>query len=123
MCATELASSLKLADDLARIMLLHPGPSREEWRCWLDSVGATKLDVDGGLVFDTLELTLTAAAQGHGVAIGDPRMAAERLQMGALTRPFGHVVPNGLGYFLVYPPPRAAQPKIRALADALVRMA
>ena len=123
MCAVELAASLKSADDLARVMLLHPGPSREEWRCWLDSAGAAQVNVDSGLVFDTLELTLTAAAQGHGVAIGDPRMAADRLQMGALARPFDHVVPNGLGYFLVYLPQRAEQPKIRALAEVLVRMA
>lgn len=123
MCAAELASSLKSIADLARVTLLHPGARREEWRCWLDSVGATQVDAAGGLVFDTLELTLTAAAHGHGVAIGDPRMAIERLDAGALVMPFGQVVPNGMGYFLVYPPQRAAQPKIRALADILVKMA
>lgn len=123
MCTAELASSLKSITDLARVTLLHPGPRHEEWRCWLDSVGAIQVDASGGLVFDTLELTLTAAVLGHGVAIGDPRMAIERLETGALVTPFGHAVPNGMGYFLVYPPQRAAQPKIRALADLLVKMA
>jgi DNA-binding transcriptional LysR family regulator len=68
-------------------------------------------------------LTLTTAAQGHGVAIGDPRMAMERLQTGALVAPFSQVVENGLRYFLVYPPQRAEQSKIRALAEVLVKMA
>lgn len=123
MCTAQFASSLKSPSDLARVTLLHPGPSHEEWQCWLDSAGAKQVDAGGGLVFDTLELTLTAAAQGHGVAIGDPRMAMERLQTGALVAPFSQVVENGLRYFLVYPPQRAEQSKIRALAEVLVKMA
>lgn len=122
MCTAELASSLNSVADLAHVTLLHPGPRDEAWRCWLDGIGATQIDAGGGLSFDTLELTLTAAAHGHGVAIGDPRMASERLADGALVTPFGQVVPNGMGYFLVYPPQRATQPKIRALADILVKM-
>ena len=123
MCTSELAASLKSVADLARVKLLHPGHGHGEWRCWLDQVGATQIDTHGGLVFDTLELTLTAAAQGHGVAIGDPRMAKERLEVGALVMPFSEVAQNGLGYFLVYPSQRAAQTKICALADVLTRLA
>ncbi|MEX3693256.1 LysR substrate-binding domain-containing protein [Paraburkholderia sp. BR14263] len=123
MCTSELAASLKSAADLTRVKLLHPGHGHGEWRCWFDHVGAPQSDADGGLVFDTLELTLTAAAQGHGVAIGDPRMAKERLEAGALVMPFSEVVQNGLGYFLVYPSQRAAQARIRALADVLTRLA
>ena len=37
--------------------------------------------------------------------------------------PFREQVLNGASYFLVYPSQRAAQPKIRALADILVRLA
>ncbi|EEA01043.1 transcriptional regulator, LysR family [Burkholderia sp. H160] len=123
MCTSELAASLKSVADLARVKLLHPGHGHGEWRCWLDHVGATEFDANGGLVFDTLELTLTAAEQGHGVAIGDPRMAKERLESRALVMPFSEVAQNGLGYFLVYPSQRASQTKIRALAEVLTRFA
>ncbi len=123
MCTRELAVSLRSLADLARVTLLHPGHSRAEWRCWLDHVGAPHIDPESGLVFDTLELTLTAAAQGHGVAIGDPRMAKERLETEALVMPFNEIAQNGLGYFLVFPSPRAAQTKIRTLADVLTRLA
>ncbi|MGN6259794.1 MAG: LysR substrate-binding domain-containing protein [Ralstonia sp.] len=123
MCTREMAASLGSPADLAHATLLHPGQSHEEWRCWLESVGAPRIDADRGLVFDTLELTLTAAAEGHGVAIGDPRMARDRLRAGTLVTPFVDVAQNGLSYFVVYPSQRAAQSKIRALADALSRLA
>jgi LysR family glycine cleavage system transcriptional activator len=123
MCTSELAASLKSVTDLERVQLLHPGPSHGEWQCWLEHVGATKIDTASGLVFDTLELTLTAAAQGHGVAIGDPRMAKERLDARALVMPFSEIAQNGLSYYLVFPTQRAAQTKIRVLADVLTRLA
>ncbi|WP_063552246.1 LysR substrate-binding domain-containing protein [Burkholderia territorii] len=123
MCTREAAASLKSIADLAHATLLHPARNRDEWRCWLDAVGATRIGPGTGLVFDTLELTLTAAAHGHGVAIGDPRMAADRLATGALVTPFPEVVRNGLGYYLVYPAQRAAQPAIQALAEVLTRLA
>ncbi|UVE70584.1 LysR substrate-binding domain-containing protein (plasmid) [Burkholderia pyrrocinia] len=123
MCTAAQAAALKSTGDLARVTLLHPGPGGGEWRSWLDSVGETRVDARGGLVFDTLELTLTAAAQGHGVAIGDPRMAADRLETGTLVMPFAQVAYNGLRYFLVYPHQRAAQPAIQALADVLAALA
>ncbi|HDR9508715.1 LysR family transcriptional regulator [Burkholderia cepacia] len=123
MCAPILATSLQSVADLAHANLLHPGPSHAEWRCWLDHVGSPRIDAGRGLVFDTLELTLAASMEGHGIAIGDPRMARDRLREGSLVTPFRDVVRNGLSYFLVYPPQRATQPKIRALADILLRLA
>lgn len=123
MCTRDAGTSLKSFADLAHVTLLHPARNRDEWRCWLDAVGATQIDPGTGLVFDTLELTLTAAAHAHGVAIGDPRMAADRLAAGALVTPFPEVVRNGLGYYLVYPAQRAAQPAIQALAEVLTRLA
>lgn len=122
MCTPELAASLKSTADLAHVKLLHPAHGHKEWRCWLESVEALQIDARSGVVFDTLELTLTAATAGHGVAIGDPRMATDRLRGGALVTPFDDVVQNGLSYFLVYPSQRAAQPKIRKLAHVLLRL-
>ncbi len=106
---------------LARITLLHPGPSHDEWRCWLDSALALKdVDADEGLVLDALELTLTAAAQGHGVAIGDARMARDRIEAGVLVTPLrSRRAQRPRLYFLVYPSQRAPQHKIRALAESL----
>jgi DNA-binding transcriptional LysR family regulator len=75
------------------------------------------------LVFDTLDLTLNAAARGHGVAIGDPHLAADQLESGALITPFPRPVENGAAYYLTFPQQRAQKPSIRVLADALSRLA
>jgi DNA-binding transcriptional LysR family regulator len=123
MCTPAIAASLHSVADLAQATLLHPGPDFAEWRCWLGHVGMGKVDARHGLVFDTQELTLAAAAEGHGVAIGDPRMAQDRLQAGTLVAPFGEIAHNGASYFLVYPPQRAEQAKICALCAALLRLA
>ncbi|WP_206957095.1 LysR family transcriptional regulator [Trinickia acidisoli] len=56
MCTPDQAAALRSTTDLARATLLHPGPSHDEWRCWLDSVAAMGVDSGSGLVLDTLEL-------------------------------------------------------------------
>jgi len=123
MCAPALAESIRSIGDLKSAVLLHAGPSRAEWRCWLDAVGGTGIDLTRGLVLDTLELALAAAADGHGVAIGDPRLARERLREGALVAPFGDIARNDASYFLVYPSRRCDEPKIQMLKAALIALA
>ena len=123
MCAPAIAASIRSTGDLKDAVLLHAGPSHAEWRCWLDTLGGTGIDVTRGLVFDTLELALAAAVDGHGVAIGDPRLARERLRDGSLVAPFDEVARNGASYFLVYPSPSGEQRKMRTLAAALIELA
>lgn len=122
LCAPALASSLPSVNHLKSATLLHPGAGGAEWMSWLQQAGVDGIDVTRGLVFDTLDLTLTAAAEGHGVAIGDPGMAAERLERGELVMPFQQQVENGAAYFLTFPLQRAEKPVIRELADVLVRL-
>jgi DNA-binding transcriptional LysR family regulator len=122
MCAPSLASSLRSPEDLASARLLHPGAGGAEWNCWLGAAGMDRVDPARGLVFDTLELTLAAAAQGHGVAIGDPRMAADRIAAHELVMPFAQEVENGQAYYLVFPPQRRQELRIRTLADALLQL-
>jgi DNA-binding transcriptional LysR family regulator len=123
MCTPALAPSLRSPNQLKSATLLHPGIGGAEWKCWLQQIGCGDMDVGRGLVFDTLDLTLTAAAEGHGVAIGDPRMAADRLERGELIMPFPQEVENGAAYYFTFPLQRTGKPAIRALADVLVRLA
>lgn len=122
MCAPKLAPSLRLVSDLKSATLLHPGTGGREWKCWLQETGTGDIDVEREIVFDTLELTLAAAAAGHGVAIGDPRMAADRLESGELVMPFAQQVENGAAYFLTFPVQMAESSNIRMLADVLGRL-
>jgi DNA-binding transcriptional LysR family regulator len=122
MCAPMLAPSLRSVSDLKSATLLHPGTGGSEWKCWLQEAGTDDIDVERGMVFDTLDLTLAAAAAGHGVAIGDPRMAADRLASGELVMPFPQQVENGAAYFLTFPVQMAENSIIRMLADVLGRL-
>lgn len=104
MCSRAMATRLKTPADLAKVELLHPGPERREWRRWLDGAGVEGVDGASGHVFDTLDLALSAAMRGQGVAIADPRMLQELVADGMLVTPFGAQVGSGNGYFLTWPP-------------------
>lgn len=123
MCAPMLAATLTIHADLVAARLLHPAPGGAEWRSWLAHLGVNGVDLSRGLVFNTQDLMLSAAAQGHGVAIADPRLAAERLASGALLMPFGERVDNGAAYYLTFPSQRAQKPVMDALAAALLALA
>lgn len=122
MCTPALAAGLASHASLGAATLLHPAPGGAEWRCWLDRFGISGIDLVRGLVFDTQELMLSAAAQGHGIAMADPRLAAGRLASGALVMPFPERADNGAAYFLTFPPQRAQAPLIHALAAALLAL-
>jgi DNA-binding transcriptional LysR family regulator len=118
-CSPALAAQLKTPKDLARVPLLHRDPVAS-WAHWLDAAGFPKISSHRGATFDTLELALSAATRGQGVAVGDLNLMRESLRDGVLVAPFEHVLDEGIAYYLVYPPYRADLPKIRALRDWLV---
>lgn len=123
MCAPSLACSLSSVQALGAATLLHAGAGGAEWKWWFRQNGIGGIDMERGLVFDTLDLSLAAASAGHGVAIGDPRMAADRLERGELMIPFAMPVENRMAYFLTFPSQAAGNPVFRLLADVLVRLA
>jgi LysR family glycine cleavage system transcriptional activator len=114
MCAPALLARLRTPADLAGMQLLHPSPHRREWAAWLGGAGAAGVSPRGGQVFDTLDMCLTAAARGQGIAIADPAMLSESLDSGVLAAPFPLQVASGMTYFLTYPAQRATQRKLAA---------
>jgi len=105
--------------DLAAHTLIHADiggarPLGEEWRTWLDAAGVGGLDLSGGLSFKDPALALEAAADGLGVAIAYPQLAAEDLRSGRLVAPFSRAVRHWYAYYVVCRPERAERPKVRA---------
>jgi LysR family glycine cleavage system transcriptional activator len=121
-CAPALAQKLKTPADLASLRLLHCDPL-SAWGRWLEGAGVRAISARRGSTFDTLELALSAATRGQGVALGDLNLIRESLRDGVLVAPFEHVFDQGVAYYLVYPPYRAHLPKIRALREWLLRAA
>jgi LysR family glycine cleavage system transcriptional activator len=63
--------------------------------------------------FDTMDLAITAAMQGLGVAMADATLVAEDVRAGRLVRPFTFSVKTGASYRLVV---RSSQSKADGLA-------
>jgi LysR family glycine cleavage system transcriptional activator len=117
-CSPQLAARMNTPEDLTALPLLHCEPL-DAWPRWLQEAGVGRKNTRRGQTFDTLELALSAATRSQGVAIGDLNLVRESLRDGVLVAPFKLTIDQGLSYYLVYPPERAQQPKIRILREWL----
>lgn len=117
MCAPAVAATLRTADDLAQVTLLHeemrPLGRFPDWRTWL-AAAAGDVDAGRGPRFSHTHLMLQAAIDGHGVALGQTLLAADDLAAGRLVEPYRLRLPTGLAYHLATPPIAAEQAKIKA---------
>lgn len=118
-CAPSLASRLTTLADLRHVPLLQCAPLTA-WSRWLSAARTGWTAVRHEQTFDTLELALSAATRGQGVALGDLNLLHEPLEDGVLVAPFECVLDQGVAYYLAYPPARATTPKIRSLRSALL---
>ena len=73
--------------------------------------------------FDTLDLAMTVAAQGNGVAIGDWSLIGDDLKAGRLAMPFDFKVRTGAAYLLVCSARNEPSAPLRELLDWLVKQA
>jgi hypothetical protein len=71
-------------------------------------------------VLQNLEMAIAAALGGLGVAMADLHLVRDELASGALAAPFGLVVGEGTGYFLVAERGRLGEPKLAAFRDWLL---
>jgi LysR family glycine cleavage system transcriptional activator len=125
-CSAQLlngAAPLKTHADLEQHMLLHPTRDERDWEAWLKAAGARVSNIGKGQHFDTLDLAMSVASQGTGVAIGDWSLIGEDLSAGRLVMPFELKVRTGQAYYLVYPQRPEPSSQLRELMDWLVEQA
>lgn len=114
-----IARRLKRPADVAQFPLLDTDP-HPEWAIWLEAAGLSKLAVRRGPSFDSTRICLEAAANGIGIALSDPLLAADQIADGLLVQPFDVCVSTGKAYWFVYPQPFAGRAKIAAMRDWLL---
>lgn len=78
---------LQTPDDLRRHTLLHTSSLPRLWPDWLASAQMPTLNPAGTLHFDHFYLTLQAAIDGIGIAIGPLALVADDLAAGRLVEP------------------------------------
>ncbi|MFY1664779.1 LysR substrate-binding domain-containing protein [Pseudomonas sp. Pseu.R1] len=125
-CAPSLLEGpqpLQQIDDLEGHMLLHPTLDEQDWAQWLKAAGARLNNVSKGQHFDTMDLAMTVASQGSGVAIGDWALIGEDLSAGRLVTPFELRLKTGAAYYFVYPNRTEATPLMQELLNWLLAQA
>jgi LysR family glycine cleavage system transcriptional activator len=97
--------------------LLHS--SSEPWVEWMRRVGGDTTRLERGPVLDDSASILTAAEQGHGLALARWSLVAGDLAAGRLVRPSAQSVRQQHSYFFVAPPQNFDLPKVRRFRDWL----
>jgi LysR family transcriptional regulator, glycine cleavage system transcriptional activator len=118
-CSPELLKGdnpLRSPQDLARHTLLHSsGGYDDDWRLWLTAAGLpASISKQGGLSFDLIFVTIQAAIDGFGVALGRTSYVQDDIAKGRLVVPFKIALPADAGFYLVSPEGRTDLPKLRA---------
>ena len=99
---------LEAPGDLRHHTLLHTDWAERhggspDWRAWLKTAGVTDIDAARGPRFTLSSMTIEAAIDGQGVALGQWLFAADDIAAGRLVRPFDLSLPLEAAYYLVVP--------------------
>jgi LysR family glycine cleavage system transcriptional activator len=122
-CSPALATKIESYDDLAQQTLIHGAPRPEDWRRWLAEAGASNIDAEKGIRFESTNLALQAAIEGIGVAIAIDAFVIDDLAQGRLVRLFDVSRHSNRPFHLVYPEARANDPRLIAFRDWMLEEA
>jgi LysR family glycine cleavage system transcriptional activator len=113
---------LRRPQDLAHYVLLHTsGAYDDDWRLWLTAAGLpASISKQPGLSFDLIFMTVQAAIDGIGVAVGRTTYVEGDIAKGRLVVPFKIALPADAGFYLVSPQAGADKPKLAAFRQWLL---
>jgi LysR family glycine cleavage system transcriptional activator len=113
---------LRCPEDLAHHTLLHTtGGYDDDWRLWLTAAGLpSDISKQPGLSFDMILMTVQAAIDGLGVALGRTTYVEGDIAKGRLVVPFKFSLPADAGFYLVSPEARAEPAKLAAFRQWLL---
>src|SRR5215469_9420385 len=116
---------LRQPEDLAHQTLLHSsGGYDDDWRLWLTAAGLpTNISRQPGLTFDLILMTVQAAIDGIGVAMGRTSYVQDDIAKGRLVVPFKIALPTDAGFYLVSPEGVVEPPKLKAFRQWLAASA
>ena len=116
---------LTCPQDLAHLTLLHTtGGYDDDWRQWLTAAGLpSDISKQPGVSFDLIFMTVQAAIDGIGVAMGRTSYVQDDIAKGRLVVPFKIALPTDAGFYLVSPEGVLEPPKLAAFRQWLVAAA
>ena len=126
-CSPTLRSGkrpLRKPEDLRDHVLLHTTTNSDDWRLWLTASGLpSDISRQPGITFDLILMTVQAAIDGIGVAMGRTSYVQDDIAKGRLVVPFEITLPADAGFYLVSPEAVADPPKLRAFRHWLTTSA
>ncbi|TFV69118.1 transcriptional regulator GcvA [Bradyrhizobium frederickii] len=107
---------LRRPEDLRNHALLHTSNANsDDWRLWLTAAGLpADIARQPGITFDMIFMTIQAAIDGIGVAMGRTSYVQDDIAKGRLVVPFKIALPADAGFYLVAPEGRRESPKLTA---------
>src|SRR5262249_53257638 len=111
---------LRTAEDLRDHVLLHTSTNSDDWRQWLTAAGLpSDISKQPGITFDLILMTVQAAIDGIGVAMGRTSYVQDDIAKGRLVVPFKIALPADAGFYLVSPEGTAEPPELQAFRQWL----
>jgi LysR family transcriptional regulator, glycine cleavage system transcriptional activator len=115
---------LNCPEDLRDHVLLHTTTNSDDWRQWLTAAGLpSDISKQPGITFDLILMTVQAAIDGIGVAMGRTSYVQDDIAKGRLVVPFKIALPADAGFYLVSPEGTVEPPKLRAFRQWLIASA
>lgn len=110
---------LRQPEDLRGYPLLHTSNANsDDWRLWLTAAGLpADIARQPGITFDMIFMTIQAAIDGIGVAMGRTSYVQDDIAKGRLVVPFKIALPADAGFYLVAPEGRREAPKLAAFRE------
>jgi LysR family glycine cleavage system transcriptional activator len=105
--------------------LLHSsGGFEDDWRQWLTAAGLpANISKQRGVTFDVSFMTVQAAIDGIGVAMGRTSYVQDDIAKGRLVVPFKIALPTDAGFYLVSPEAVDDPPKLKLFRQWLIAAA
>ncbi len=127
-CSPELLGGvqplLRLEDLGSHTLLQTSGMTAGDWPLWLAAAGVSPdRQPDPKLTFNLTFMTIQAAIDGLGVAIGRKTYVEADLALGRLVAPFDIMLPSDGAFYFVSPADGATAPKIATFREWLLGQA
>ena len=113
---------LRRPEDLRNHALLHTSNTNsDDWRLWLTAAGLpADIARQPGITFDMIFMTIQAAIDGIGVAMGRTSYVQDDIAKGRLVVPFKIALPADAGFYLVAPEGHREAPKLTAFRQWVI---